>query len=63
MIVCKPPPVRHGTCEICGGHDRDLRIMILPDFIGWGCGQCREQISKSEARRFIYTGEQTEPSE
>lgn len=63
MIVSKPPPVRHGTCELCGGHNRDLRIMVLPDFIGWGCEQCREQISKCEPRRFVHTGEQTEPSE
>lgn len=63
MLVGKPPPVKHGTCEMCGGHNRDLRILVLQDFIGWTCDECRDQIGECLARRYIPSGEATEPAE
>ena len=63
MIVGKPPPVKQGTCELCGAHNQELRPMVLLDFIGWACDQCKKQISECEPRRYVHTGESTEPSE
>ena len=63
MIVCKPPPKKHGTCELCGGHNLDLRILIMPEFIGWACGQCVEQVGKCMPRRYIPSAEESEPVE
>ena len=63
MIVSRPPPVKHGTCELCGGHNLELRILVIQDFIGWACGKCIEQIGMCQPRRYVHTGEHTEPSE
>lgn len=63
MLTCQPPPVKTGTCEMCGGHNRELRILILSDYIGWTCKQCIDQIGKSQLRRYISTGEESEPCE
>ena len=56
-------PERTGTCELCGGHNRELRVMALTDFIGWACGECREQLSLCTPRRFCSAGESSEPGE
>lgn len=54
---------RHGSYELCGGHDRDLRILALADFIGWACEECTRQLRDSLQRRFCSAGEETEPGE
>ena len=53
----------HGTCELCGGHDRDLRILMIGGFIGWACEICRKQLRDSQERRFMPACEHTEPGE
>ena len=54
---------RTGTCEMCGGHGRELRILALPDFIGWACEQCRRELHGCTLRRFCCSAEETEPGE
>lgn len=54
---------RHGTCELCGGHNRDLRILFVGDFIGWACAECIDQIRDSQVRRFMPACEHSEPAE
>ena len=63
IIRSAPPPVKTGTCEMCGGHNRQLRMLIVADFIGWACGQCIDQVGMSVPRRYVSAGEQTEPTE
>lgn len=63
MIVGQPPQERRGTCEMCGGHNRDLRILITYEFIGWACKQCIEQIGKCLPRRYGPASEESEPAE
>ena len=63
MILTRSPTERTGTCELCGGHGRDLRILVIADFIGWACGECRQQLQQCQARRYCSTGEETEPGE
>ena len=54
---------KHGTCELCGGHNRELRILAMADFIGWACEECMRQLRDSLQRRFCSAGEETEPGE
>ena len=63
MIVGRQPQEKTGTCELCGGHNRMLRILVLAEYIGWTCQQCIEQVGKSQVRRYVSTGEETEPCE
>ena len=63
IVRCTPPPVKTGTCELCGGHNRQLRILVLWDYIGWTCPECIDQVSQSQTRRFVAAGEHTEPTE
>lgn len=56
-------PRRNGTCELCGGHRRELRILAQVDFIGWACDECRRQLYECQVRRYCGTGEETEPGE
>ena len=63
MLTGQPPPVQTGKCELCGGHNRELRILVLTDFIGWACGECIDQVGKSVPRRYVSAGEETEPIE
>ena len=59
----KQDPRRNGTCELCGAHNRDLRVLILSDFIGWACPECLRRLRKSTPRRYCATGEETEQAE
>ena len=54
---------KNGTCELCGGHNRELRILALTDFIGWACKECAQQLRDCLQRRFCSAGEETEPGE
>ena len=63
FIRCKPQPVITGTCELCGRHNQQLKVLTISDFIGWACGQCIDQIGRSVPRRYVSSGEQTEPTE
>lgn len=54
---------RIGTCELCGGHSRELRILVLTDFIGWTCPECFKDLQYCMERRFVNAGEMTEPAE
>ena len=56
-------PQRFGTCELCGGHRRQLRVLAQADFIGWAGEECRRQLNDCQVRRFCGTGEETEPGE
>ena len=56
-------PQSIGTCELCGGHSRELKIMAQMDFIGWACEECRRQLFECQVRRYCSTGEETEPGE
>ena len=44
MITRRTDPRRKVTCELCGGHGRELRILAQTDFIGWACEECRQQL-------------------
>lgn len=63
MIRKQEDPRRAGTCELCGGHGKELRILCQTDFIGWACGECRRQLGECQIRRYCGTGEQTETAE
>ena len=63
MIERRQDPKQHGTCELCGGHRRQLQIMAQADFIGWACEECRRQLNECQVRRYCPTGEQTETAE
>ena len=63
MIERRQDPKRNGTCELCGGHGRELRILAQADFIGWACEVCREQLLKCQLRKYCSTGEETETAE
>ena len=52
-----------GTCELCGGHNRELQILAQAEFIGWACAECRRQLFECQVRRYCSTGEETEPGE
>lgn len=56
-------PKKRGTCELCGGHDRELMIMAIGDFIGWACAECIAQLRECQVRRYCGCGEETEPGE
>ena len=57
------PEKARGICDLCGRHGRNLRILIISDFIGWACDQCREQLNECTLRRYCGTGEETDPAE
>lgn len=57
------PPRNRGTCGLCGGHNRDLYMIAVGDYIGWACGECRRQLRESFLRQYCGTVEQTEPGE
>lgn len=63
MRIRFPEPERTGTCELCGGHGRRLRVLALGDFIGRACEECMAQLRECQARRFCSAGEETEPGE
>ena len=52
-----------GTCEICGAHGRELRVLAMTDFLGWACEECRIQLAECMPRRWCDAGEETEPGE
>lgn len=56
-------PRAEGTCEICGAHNRELKILVFGDFIGWACKACQGQLAESVERRYCGAGEETEPGE
>ncbi len=62
----KPKPVeipKHGTCEMCGKPGQTLWMLFIGDYAGWTCIECIGQVQKSQERRYIATGEQTDPAE
>lgn len=52
-----------GTCEICGAHGRELRVLAMTDFLGWACEECWSQLAECMPRRWCDAGEETEPGE
>ena len=50
-------------CELCGAKGRELRMLAVGDFLGWACGECREQLRDSAAGIYCQSGERTEPAE
>lgn len=63
MISRGEEPRRNGTCELCGGHGRELRILAVADFIRWACETCRRELQQSVMRMYCGTGEESEPAE
>ena len=63
MIERRQDPKKSGTCELCGGHGRELRILAQADFIGWACEDCRRQLAECQVRRYHNAGENTEMAE
>ena len=55
--------LRKGTCELCGGHGRELSVLAQADFVGWACEECRRQLTECQVRRYCGTVEFTEPGE
>lgn len=62
-LTASNKPGRAGTCQLCGGHGRELKILAIGDFWGWACEQCVREVGESLPRRYLPGGEQTEPSE
>ena len=56
-------PERVGSCQLCGAHRQDLRILAIDEFIGWACPECIRQLRECQARRYCGTVEETEPGE
>lgn len=52
-----------GRCELCGAHGKVVRLLVLSDFFGWACGECREHLQNCMPRRWCGTAEETEPGE
>ena len=52
-----------GTCELCGGHGRELTVLILPDWMGWACRECWEQIQRCYFSQYMASAGHTEPEE
>ena len=52
-----------GTCQLCGGHNRELYFSFVGDYLGWTCLECIHQVRDSQLRRFVATGEESEPAE
>ena len=63
MRASNPDPRRNGKCALCGGHGRELRVLALPDFIGWACEECRRELAECQVRRYCGTVEETEKAE
>ena len=63
MIKRQEDPRRHKNCELCGKTGGELRMLVAEDFIGWACGECRQQLQECQVRRYMPAGEQTEPGE
>ena len=57
------PLEKYGTCELCGGHNRDLHILILPDWMGWSCDECHDQMQICYLRQIQAAAGHTEPAE
>ena len=57
------PFEKYGTCELCGGHGRELRVLVLPDWMGWACDECREQIMKCYMGQIQSAAGHSEPAE
>ena len=55
--------MRHGTCEMCGAADLDLRILFINDFAGWVCPECMRELQECIPRRYCSAWEETEPGE
>ena len=62
-LRAREPGTRRGTCELCGAHDRELKVMAMMDFIGWTCQECRDQLRLCALRLFCGTVEWTEEAE
>ena len=52
-----------GTCELCGGHGRELRTLTAGDFFGRACAECIRQLRECQVRQFTGTREESEPAE
>ena len=52
-----------GTCELCGGHGRELHVLVLPDWIGWSCDECSDEMQKCFLRQIQSAAGHTEPAE
>lgn len=61
-LEVKPPKPMHGTCRMCGAHDRDLRMMAVGDYIDWTCAECIHQLAYDQGLKLAFF-EQTEPAE
>ena len=57
------PIGKTGTCELCGGHERELSVLILPDWMGWACTECYDQMQMCYMRQIQAAMGQTEPAE
>lgn len=57
------PLGKTGACELCGGHGRELTMLILPDWIGWACDECRDEMQKCFLRQIQAAAGHTEPAE
>ena len=57
------PFEKHGTCELCGRHNAELHVLILPDWTGWACDECREQMQMCYLRQIQSAAGHSEPEE
>jgi hypothetical protein len=48
---------------LCGAEDKELFFSFIGDYAGWTCKECIYQVRDSQQRRFIATGEESEPAE
>ena len=59
----KSLPKTRGRCQLCFGHDRELKMLVIGNFFGWACDECRRQLRESMERQFCSILEHTEPGE
>lgn len=52
-----------GTCELCGRHNTELHVLVLPDWFGWACDECRDEMQKCFLRQIQAAAGHTEPAE
>lgn len=57
------PLGKTGTCELCGRHNAELHVLVLPDWIGWACDECRDEMQKCFLRQIQAAAGHTEPAE
>lgn len=64
MIISKPrEPEMFGTCQMCGRHNQELKMIVFWEYMGFTCKYCIEDVRKESIGRIRAATEHTEPAE